>query len=126
MEADDLDNGLDKDMGKADEEAEAKKEAEKKRGNNGDEDEERTPNPAPTPKPSNAVPSGSNRSVSDGQMRVIALLVLLLGLEVLRSPAVSGFIKNIFKVPFSQAAGSQQSQGTSLSALQKMTGRTTN
>jgi hypothetical protein len=90
------------------------------------ENEERPPKQEAAPRPSSTPTPRPSGSVSDGQMRVIVLLVLLLGLEVLRSPQVRNFFKLTFKIPFTQAVSQQSGKGTSLTALQKMTGRTTN
>lgn len=40
--------------------------------------------------------------MSEGQWRVLILLLVLLGLEVLRSQAVQSFFKNVIKAPITQ------------------------
>ena len=111
----------------ANEEGTSSSNTEEEREEGGGNKPERTTNPAPSPSPSPSPSPGANRSVSDGQMRVIVLLLVLLGLEVLRSPQVRNFFTMTFKTPFTQAVSQQSgaAQGTSLTALQKMTGRTT-
>lgn len=42
--------------------------------------------------------------MSDGQWRVFFLLLVLLGMEILRSQAVSGFIKGLVVTPLQQGA----------------------
>lgn len=99
---------------------------EKDTGDNDTAVPKRTAKPVTAPSPSPSASPGKVGSVSDGQMRVIVLLLLLLGLEVLRSPQVRNFFKLTFKIPFTQAVSQQSGQGTTLNALQKMTGRSTN
>lgn len=41
--------------------------------------------------------------MSSGQWRVLVLLLVLLGLEAIRNPAVSGFFKALAVNPFRQA-----------------------
>lgn len=42
--------------------------------------------------------------MSTGQWRVLVLLLVLLGMEILRSQAVSGFIKGLFVKPLQQGS----------------------
>jgi hypothetical protein len=54
--------------------------------------------------------------MSKGQWRVLALEAVLLGLEILRSPAVKSFFANLINTPISPGSFSQ---GTKKTAAQK-------
>ena len=41
--------------------------------------------------------------MSEGQWRVLVLLIVLLGLEILRSPNVKAFFAGIFVTPYKKA-----------------------
>jgi hypothetical protein len=42
--------------------------------------------------------------MSDGQWRVVVLLIVLLGLEILRNTTVRAFLRGIFVTPFKKGA----------------------
>ena len=84
---------------KAEEERAAKEQLEEEQNDTEDTEEEETPAPAANPTPAATGGSTSMKPFNEGQVRVLVLLLVLLALEVIKSPVLQTFFKGVLNKP---------------------------